>query len=1062
MRRAVFVLSFALGLVIAGGTRARGVELESLDAAAAGAAGKPTSFWNWLGIPQGTQKVRDARLNRRGNNPDRERVDPLKRIADPENLKSDNPAIKTAAQAKAEADLAPQKIKAIKFLATVCCCCSQYKAEVKKALLAALSDCTEEVRYEAAVALCQCAGDPCTICNRCSCCDPDIMGKLAEMADGKAPNGCYLEASPRVREAARNALKGCEEVFRPTGPGPGPAPLRPEGPIERRQGTPEKAPGGQASATDIEASLTSWEEARAATIAAIAAVSPEEIGPDTGFAEVGDDPQLFPRGVIRSVGGEFGLVGYQPVAPVIQPPMPEIAPALDMALMDQNLVNIGGAVADRILADAARNTPITPGAVGKGEIATMASPDLAGALQESRNVQSVDVQRRSPVALDPHVRGYKGGQIYSQADGVFWTPARLDLDTMLNKIDPGMVQTATVIPGPYGLRYGPGLAFIDVERAPTRRFDSFTAEYESALSLRTNGGQFYGRETINAGGPDFGVRASYGAHLGSDYTAGNGLRIPSSYRNQDIWAEYSYDINKYQRIDVSYMRYDQGFTEYPCEFFNVNNLDTYGMNIRVVDTDPSAPWSKLTVEGWYNYTGFEGDTRYKRLGNPFFPAGSYQFPELQRVDFALLEAATGAPPPLPIANTFNANTDGNVFSSGARAGVTLGDPDASHLNLGTDVRYLGQRVNEFFHITDATVQTLFPDGPDFTTNMPRAWSADPGVYAEWSHPIADRWTVDLGVRADFVWTHARASDVRPDGFIVDYIDQLDQYDTLYAFYYTNKWKLDEHWTLTGGFGHGQRPPTLIERYADGLFLSMAQSGYTHMIGNPLLAPERDWQIDVGLAVRHDDWRAGARFYHAWVQDYVTYADERVGGFEDARLLQFINTPLATLAGVELDWEYDIAPRWTPFARMAYIDGRDRTIGQPLPSIPPMDSDLGIRFHDPEGGRRWGIEFAARVVNTQYRLGQIRIVGDGVTGQGGESSFEERTPGFTVYNLRGYWNVKKNFNIIGGIDNLLDKTYQEHLDLRLLGPADFAAATGHGPTRVWEPGFTPYVGVNWIF
>jgi iron complex outermembrane receptor protein len=244
---------------------------------------------------------------------------------------------------------------------------------------------------------------------------------------------------------------------------------------------------------------------------------------------------------------------------------------------------------------------------------------------------------------------------------------------------------------------------------------------------------------------------------------------------------------------------------------------------------------------------------------------------------------------------------------------------------------------------------------------------------------------------------------------------------------------------------------------------MAQSGYTHMIGNPLLSPERDWQIDVGLAVNQEDWRAGIRGYCAWVQDYVTYADDVVTDFNDARLLHFINTPLATLAGVELNWEYDIAPRWTPFARMAYIDGRDQTLGEPLPSIPPLDSMLGLRFHDPDGGRRWGIEFAARVVTQQDRTGQIRVAG----GSEVTTNFEERTPGFTVYNLRGYWNARKNLNFVAGIENLLDKTYQEHLDLRLLGPTGpnpggFEGATGQGPTRVLSPGFTPYAGVNWVF
>jgi hypothetical protein len=74
----------------------------------------------------------------------------------PANLESQNPALKAAAKVKSEEDLAPQKIKAIKYLATIGCGC--YPG-VREALLAALDDCTESVRYEAAIAFCQAAGN---------------------------------------------------------------------------------------------------------------------------------------------------------------------------------------------------------------------------------------------------------------------------------------------------------------------------------------------------------------------------------------------------------------------------------------------------------------------------------------------------------------------------------------------------------------------------------------------------------------------------------------------------------------------------------------------------------------------------------------------------------------------------------------------------------------------------------------------------------------------------------------------------------------------------------------
>ena len=54
----------------------------------------------------------------------------------------------------------------------------------------------------------------------------------------------------------------------------------------------------------------------------------------------------------------------------------------------------------------------------------------------------------------------------------------------------------------------------------------------------------------------------------------------------------------------------------------------------------------------------------------------------------------------------------------------------------------------------------------------------------------------------------------------------------------NSWKMDEHWTFKGGFRQAQWAPTLTERYADGLFLSIARTGYNHVYGDPTLSPEQ--------------------------------------------------------------------------------------------------------------------------------------------------------------------------------------------------------------------------------
>ena len=88
---------------------------------------------------------------------------PLLSIADPKNMQSDVPAIKKAAKVKAAEDQAPQKMKALKYLARVGCGCYDKDGEVTAAFLA-LDDCTEEVRFQAAINIMDAAKNHCKAC----------------------------------------------------------------------------------------------------------------------------------------------------------------------------------------------------------------------------------------------------------------------------------------------------------------------------------------------------------------------------------------------------------------------------------------------------------------------------------------------------------------------------------------------------------------------------------------------------------------------------------------------------------------------------------------------------------------------------------------------------------------------------------------------------------------------------------------------------------------------------------------------------------------------------------
>jgi hypothetical protein len=189
----------------------------------------PTTLWSFLGIPQGMRYVRDNTLNRSGNRPGLERQPPLKPIADPKNLESKDPAIKKAAEVKQAEDLKKQKIKAVKYLASIGCGCYNRDGSITDALLKSMDDCTEEVRLATVQAISEAAvGEKCANCKMRSCCSEEISNKLYEIAYERDETGCYLEPSERVRQAAAEALRTCcnggnEDLIMDYSPAPTPA-----------------------------------------------------------------------------------------------------------------------------------------------------------------------------------------------------------------------------------------------------------------------------------------------------------------------------------------------------------------------------------------------------------------------------------------------------------------------------------------------------------------------------------------------------------------------------------------------------------------------------------------------------------------------------------------------------------------------------------------------------------------------------------------------------------------------------------------------------------------------
>ena len=666
----------------------------------------------------------------------------------------------------------------------------------------------------------------------------------------------------------------------------------------------------------------------------------------------------------------------------------------------------------------------TANSVGGQEAIGRATTDVGDLLSRTLSVTGVEVQHRSPIVTDPHVRGYHMPEVNTTVDGGYWQPARLDLDTVLSKIDSSMIQNAVVVKGPYSVRYGPGFAFIDVRTFDSPRYDIFENHGVSTTTFKSNGHVVLDRQEIWGGDTNWGYRLGYSIDVGNDYETGAGTHIPSSFNSQYVYGGVGFDLSPDSRLEIKGMYVLQQHVELPGLVTDIDRLQTNAFTVRYI-LDHQEYFDQFASEAWYNYTHFRGSS---------------------------LNASKWGQIPFLSPNFNVIITDAGLMSTGFREEVTWGHIKGPQLTAGIDLRYLSQRLNEF---DDGVVQDgLPPDGTFTNFPVPRSHSVNPGLYMDTVLPVTDCLQLKSGARIDVVQTdidHGAPTVpelTQPPAFSQVGTLGTNRFDrdfVLWSAYLTGEYKLCDSWTLMAGFGAAQRPPSLTELYAQLPFIAAVQEGLSFVRGDPNLRPERLWQADLGFKVNYDWLRMGVNGFAGWVNDYITF-DRTSGPGSTIVGLNYVNTDLASIWGGEIYGELDLCDFATPFITISYVEARDETrndrvanaLGfvtakEALPGIPPMDTRAGIRFHEPSRTPHWGIEFTARIVDAQ----------DLVASSLGELA----TPHFTVYDLRSYWQCTEALTLTAGIENIGNKFYREHLDLR----------TGLG---VFQPGRNYYFGMEW--
>lgn len=182
-----------------------------------------------------------------------------------------------------------------------------------------------------------------------------------------------------------------------------------------------------------------------------------------------------------------------------------------------------------------------------------------------------------------------------------------------------------------------------------------------------------------------------------------------------------------------------------------------------------------------------------------------------------------------------------------------------------------------------------------------------------------------------------------------------------------------------------------------------------------LEPEKTLQLDIGYQHEHGAFSSWASAYAGLINDFIlmTYdPTEQVPMMKNAADSRNVD---ATIAGAEVGIGYQFTDAIQADVSAMYAWGENTTDNTPLPQIAPLEGRVNLRYIQD----RYTLGAYWRIVDGQNRISQ---------NQGNIVGYDlKESAGFGTLSLNGTYHLSDGVDLSVGIDNVLDKTYTEHLN-----------------------------------
>lgn len=663
------------------------------------------------------------------------------------------------------------------------------------------------------------------------------------------------------------------------------------------------------------------------------------------------------------------------------------------------------------------------------DIEQAAARDIGDYMRTLPNISGV---RKGGTSIDPVIRGFKFFQINNRVDDGIriegGCPNRMDPTAAHIPIDD--IEKIEIIKGPYALKYGVGFGgYINLITSKPEPFNTSRFEVKTRM-LKGFESNWNGQKehiTLKAGNNKIYFNATGSRMDYNNYKDGDGNLVPSKFKKYAWSGEIGFKPFINHELQFSYN-----------EHYNRNaSFPSLPMDDRIDNT--------RLMFGSYTFTKPTEKIKFIKLR--YFNSDVYHVMDNKNRPFADTTASTAI---------INAITQGGSTSIAIKTGesgeLLLGGSYENTYKEGerTRVMYLQYPINGVI--------------PKKKEQLMDSKIENTGAFAQYTNTIGK---FEYAVAARIDLNHATTADtfkvIHNDINYYDYTNAETNF-TNFSFSAGIDRMVTEELSFGLSLGRGVRSPDVNERYASCLPVGYDFFDY---IGNPHLKPEANHQID--LSGRYNNNKLGTfelTGFYSYVTDFISSkvlapAVLKPNTANVIGVKQFINldnvsfkgfefsyaTPSTWKLGIQMSAAYTMAVAPESYGyevdTLGKLTGPAIVENDPLPEIPPFETNLRLNYKLCNG------KFVPRA-NLRFVASQNKI---------SVSQNERKSPGFTLVDLGFKYQHSQILTLTGGVNNLFDHAYFEHLNRRLIGTNSSKAAEG---LNLYEPGRVFFVNLILTF